>query len=149
MAEGARLLSEYPGKLGSRVRIPLSPPLFLQSKNNGEISSKRLLTDPLFLLTAKIMARSHPSPKARGGSATSIEGKKIGDISRYAGGGKAEPPSLLMVKMMVMFRPSLKVKRRICQHSFFNLEDATKAQKRHYPGSGVGDQGSVSDKRRT
>jgi hypothetical protein len=26
MAEGARLLSEYPGKLGSRVQIPLSPP---------------------------------------------------------------------------------------------------------------------------
>lgn len=43
MAEGARLLSEYPGKLGSRVQIPLSPPYFLLYKN---------------------MARSHTLPKA-------------------------------------------------------------------------------------
>jgi hypothetical protein len=33
VVESARLLSEYLGKLGSRVRIPLSPPLFLQSTN--------------------------------------------------------------------------------------------------------------------
>ena len=38
MAEGARLLSEYPGKPGSRVQIPLSPPYFLHSKKYGEIS---------------------------------------------------------------------------------------------------------------
>jgi UTP--glucose-1-phosphate uridylyltransferase len=42
MAEGARLLSEYPGKLGSRVRIPLSPPKFAK----------------------QILARSRPPPKA-------------------------------------------------------------------------------------
>jgi hypothetical protein len=33
MAEGARLLSEYPGKLGSRVQIPLSPPFFCLQNN--------------------------------------------------------------------------------------------------------------------
>jgi hypothetical protein len=43
LAEGARLLSEYPGKLGSRVQIPLSPPEFLLYKNSGEISSKGYL----------------------------------------------------------------------------------------------------------
>jgi UTP--glucose-1-phosphate uridylyltransferase len=48
MAEGARLLSEYPGKLGSRVRIPLSPPIFLQSKKIGEIRR-----DVFFPLKAK------------------------------------------------------------------------------------------------
>ena len=39
MVEGARLLSEYPGKPGSRVRIPVSPQMFfvyiLQSEKDG------------------------------------------------------------------------------------------------------------------
>ena len=35
LAEGARLLSEYGGKLPSRVRIPVSPPFYRTKVNLG------------------------------------------------------------------------------------------------------------------
>jgi hypothetical protein len=35
LAEGARLLSEYPLKIGSRVRIPLSPPAYADGSAGG------------------------------------------------------------------------------------------------------------------
>jgi hypothetical protein len=71
LAEGARLEIVCAGRLVPRVRIPLSPPIFLRGKNIGEIFPKAegLWEIRLFYLRQKTWRDLALRRMRRGGSA--------------------------------------------------------------------------------